>query len=283
MPLTPPFNDGPSNEVDYRDADVISGSSLGDTNQFRQGIELRDEYYFMGSVKIHSGYPNHEIVQHEFGQSKVPLTDDNWFVDSDTYGPDSFIISDPDTEGSMRVSDPVYPKVKGNSHISFETSMDGVLEPLVIRAAIIFDDEENYYGSRRAKATLVDGNQDKDSSQDRIVSIYELNDGPNRSTYSDAADTLGSVVMPREFDPTPNVQTPWKDGRTYTGVLLSSKMDRDVLLALDQMEPTQENYVGMTQKSTTSGFSFDTMFGTDSLAFGGFYFVSSSVSLPPET
>lgn len=283
MPSAPPFNDSAVVNINYRQAHSVSGSDTNLTDQFRQGIELRDNFYFLGAVKIHSGFPQHELAQNKFGQARPALVDENWYYDLDTYGPDTFLRSNPLTDGALRSCESVFPKANRNLSLAYESSMDGVLEPIVIRARACFYDSEDYKDSRNIFGRLADGNDNADGRNDQIVSVYELNIRANEAPFLDQVGSIGNVSLPGVVDLTPNKIIPWSDNIVSSGSIASTNMDPDMRSKVLSLGSYQDNYVPLSRKSMPSGFSFDTAEGTDSIAFGGYYYISSSVSRPPTT
>ena len=89
-----PFDDSFSKKSDFRLATAISGNNLGNIENYRQGVEIRnDSDLYLGAVKIHAGYPNHELPQNEFGQPKSDVTKETWFLEIDAFDVVSFISS----------------------------------------------------------------------------------------------------------------------------------------------------------------------------------------------
>ncbi len=281
MPATPPFNDTKVVSINYRQAHVVSGSDLKLTDQFRQGIELRDNFYFMGAVKIHSGFPNHVLPQNIFGQVRPSLTDENWYFDLDTYGPDTYLQSHPLTNGAVRSCESTYPRISQNPLPTFEYAMDGVLEPVTIRARACFNDPEDFKETRNIFVRLADGNDIADGRNDQIVSVYEIAFKQNEAPFVDQVGSIGNVTLPGLVDLTPNRIIPWIDNPIASGSITSLNMGSDMASKVNALGSRQDNYVPLSRKAMTSGFSFDTAEGTDSIAFGGYYYISSSVSRPP--
>ncbi len=280
---TSPFNDTTIIRPDYRTAHSVSGSDTSAFDQFRQGIELKGSFYFMGAVKIHSGFPEHILAQNKFGQVRAPLVDQDWYYDLDTYGPDTYIQSHPLTDGALRSCDSVFPKVNKNPATTFQFSVDGVLEPLVIRARVSFQASASYKDVRNIFVRLADGNDIGDGRNDQIVSVFELKENvrANEAAFLDQVGSLGNVTLPGIVDLTPNRIIPWIDDPIASGSITSTRMDSDFRSKVLSLGSRQDNYVPISKKAMTSGFSFDTKEGTDSIAFGGFYYISSSVSRPP--
>lgn len=285
MLVVEPFNDEKPATQDYRTATTVSGSDLGETNVYRQGIELTmPAHYFMGSVKISSGYLNHLLPQQHFGQTRQSISDETWFLDIDTYNPLTFINLKHDTSSTSSVLhsyEGSFPVISSNDGITPDIALDGILEPLTIRPRASFFSVESPFESHDLHASMTAGNEDKDGSSDRIEDVYELSSAPNMSTFLDSADTIGSAVVVGDYEPVKNVIVPWADSIISSGSLFSANMDPDLRAALTVLGSFQDSLVPPNSKSTTSGFSYDTAAGTDSLAFGGFFYVSSSVSLPP--
>ncbi len=281
MPSVPPFNDSAVVQINYRQAHVVSGSDLQSTDQFRQGVELRGNFYLMGAVKIHSGFPEHQLIQNKFGQSRAPLVDENWYYDLDTYGPDTYLRSNPVTDGALRSCESTFLRVNRNPPTSFAFAMDGVLEPIVIKARASLYETEDFKESRNIFVRLADGNDITDGRNDQIVSVYELNSRPNEAAFLDQVGSIGNVTLPGVVDLTPNRIVPWSDNPIASGSLASTNMDSDFRSKVLSLGSRQDNYVPTNKKSMPSGFSFDTSEGTDSIAFGGYYYISSSVSRPP--
>lgn len=286
MPSIIPFDDSTTVDINFRSASVLSGSNLGDTEQFRQGIELRNENdHYQGTVKIHAGYPRHELPQNQFGQTRPAIAEENWFLEIDAFDAVNFISyrnnSNVVTASALTAYDGTFPRISSNAGSTYNESMDGTLEPFTIRARASFFSVEGPFESHDIHAVLADGNEEKGGSNDQVITVYELDNRPNASTFLDSADVIGNVAVMGDYEPNLNAIIPWPDTPISSGSLVSNNMDTQLRSVVQQLGSWQDNYVPSNKKSMPSGFVYDTAEGTDSLAFGGFYYISSSVSSPP--
>lgn len=285
MPAVPPFNDTKDNITTFRSARSVSGSDLSAIDPYRQGIELQtSNQYYLGTVKIHSGYPDHELPQTEFGQSEVRIEDANWYHEVDTFDVLSFMGYRSETgmtSSVLHTYNGTFPRISSNAGRQPDVAMDGALEPFAIRSRASFFTIEAPFESHDVKGSITDGNEEKDGSCDQIVTVYELNNNPNESTFLDSADTIGQMMIVGDFEPAPNHIIPWRDRLTSSGSLISSNMDSALAAIVQALGSAQENYIPEGRRSMPTGFIYETREGTDSLAFGGFTYFSASVSLPP--
>lgn len=217
-------------------ASVINSSSISTINfdSYRQGVELKlTKHYDSGLVKIHAGEPQHVIRQNAVGLSRFQT---DKFYDYDKYNPATFI----NTHYIEEVND-------NESYVA-----DGALEPFVIRKKTSNDD-------RSVKGMLQNGNEAAGSS-DLIVHVYERSNN--------------TVVLFKDFQEITTSKTktnPFADIRLIRNNP-SNIQENDVINALSLMSGSTEGYISYDKRSSVSGFVYDSVQGTDSVAFGGMTF-----------
>lgn len=257
-----PFDEHNAAELNYRSAISITGSNLTQYDVYRQGVELTlPAHYYMGSAKVSSGFTDHLVPQMHFGQLRQQLNEETWHLDIDAS--DAILLI---------TSSNVLAEASNGNNTPQNTIFDGVLEPLTIRSVI--SNLRVAYEIHSMHGLFVAGNEEKDKSTDTVEDIYEFNNSTNNATFADI--TVYDIITSSFAY---NAIIPWADSIISSGSLQSTNMDitfRDTVLMLGS---TQDTFIPKNKKSMTSGFIYDSAPGTDSLAFGGFFYVSSSVYL----
>ena len=173
MAITP-FNEAPEKPRSFR---TVQTNASGDMNtseidSYRQGVELtQDKHFEMGIVKLHAGYDNHEVPQTVFGQLTKYAHDPIAFEDANRFDSQAYLESQ--VSSSNLIGQIAYPiKVGDPLHVG-HGQLDGVLEPLTIRARVGFfsiEDRESHsvYGD------LQDGAIDINGASSRISQFYDM-------------------------------------------------------------------------------------------------------------
>jgi hypothetical protein len=273
-----PFDE--AKDVPKKNVVTFSGSNLSAVDPYRQGIELQtEEQYYQGLVKIHSGYPEHKLPQVIFGQEDTSVVNENWYQEVDTFSVLPFIefdTKDPSI-AALRPFNGAFTRTSSSIGDRFDEIYDGVLEPLSIRSKLTRLDVVH-----SSKASSIEGNERRqDGSSDSIAIVYSLINSPNLAAFVDSMKSRGSTAFHEDFEPLSNILRPWIDERDIVGSVIAPHADPYMISIILSLNMMRDNLSPPDRKSTTCGFVYDTAAGTDSLSFGGFTHISSSVSLPP--
>lgn len=266
------FDEGPKVTVK-----VLSGSGTGsiDTSKidaFRQGVELTQQKYFdAGMAKIHAGEPGHVLRKNTFGMDKNFFPNPQ-YQDLDLFDPVRFIQIQADysylTDNLF-----TFPIITGDSNQLESFNINGVIEPLAIRAPAAFSSTDMPHESHAIRGMIVGGNSDQSLASSQVVSIDYFRVSSNIA-YLDNVDMLGSMgVSTGYFKFEKLYNKPFEDARYPRNVdLLSRGSSMDGALSI--MSGSTENYISFKQRAQTAGWDYDTTVttGTDSIAFGGMTF-----------
>jgi hypothetical protein len=272
----PPFNDTKTVLVHWTDVRIsyATGTDTSNYDQFRQGVELTmPQYYYEGTVKIHSGEEMHQIKQCTFGQSKIRVSPYPRFEEVDNWNPVTYVkfdhVIDPDT--LLRVYRNTFPAIVGDIDRYEFLNGDGALEPFALR-----EKSNNYsidipFFAHDCKASFEEGNPNYLLACDRIVNKYTPVDELSLTNYFDSTDTaVGGGIIEGYVSPEISFAGPVRDNKQGTTIKLSANMSGDMIDAMRDMFPPDDAYCSSDQIIMTSGFVHDfSRFGTDSIAFGG--------------
>lgn len=283
-----------------------SSISTTDIDQFRQGVELTQNKHTLGMVKISAGTPGHVVQPLSFGVSNIDLIPTDNFKELNTFDPVTYL--DVMNQSSGFPEDYyTFPIVTGDTNHAENYLMNGIIEPLTIRAVASFFSIEFPFESHAVRGTLMGGNTDVlYGSSDQILTVdyypKRMARPPafmsgsvisgsaasyppykaflNEDWYLDAFETMQmstSSVSPRQtnayFDTKLNTLVSFDDTKVYLKELgiSAEKQGNDLALFLLSLTGSTENYIPPGKKSATTGFVFDNngYAGTDSIAFGG--------------
>lgn len=238
MTITP-FDD--SQQKDRRRATHNARTSTSELDQFRQGVELtQTKHYAQGMVKIHAGFNGqtgvHTVPTFVYGQTQKVFLDETYHCDVLPTSPATYVNE------SVSLTD--YVVDKGTDLDVHVDIFDGVIEPFHIRDVVALRRE--FKGiERKVCAALGEGNvKDRDSS-DVYVEVVRFDDlYVGSAAMRDNVDTTGGLVTVVESGSTSTRRaSPFKENYPPKGVIMSAKMERDLVGALSRMSPATENYV----------------------------------------
>lgn len=293
------------NEVAYDEGPIVRSRFAGinsssiDTSAFdafRQGVEITQEKHTLGSFKISAGTAGHIVKPVSYGVNSFDIISTGSFVEVEYFDPVSYLrLQEPGTTYSKVVT---FPIITSDSNQAENYVLNGIIEPLSIRPVISFFSIEWPYESRAFRGQLMGGNDNKITfSSDRVLSVdyrptklvplkvlasasIEPRAYVNRALYLDAFETTksGSSASAQQtlgyiHDDT-NYIDAFKDEVGGIGSYLKNlgiteaTHGADMMLVFQSMTGSSENYVPPSKKSATSGFVYDTISGTDSIAFG---------------
>jgi len=286
-----------------------SSISTSEVDQFRQGVELTQNKHTLGMVKISAGTPGHMVQPLSFGVSNIDLISSEFFKELNTFDPITYL--DVMNQSSGFPEDYyTFPIVTGDTNHAENYLMNGIIEPLTIRAIASFFSIEFPFESHAVRGTLMGGNSDLlYGSSDQILTVdyypKRMANPPafmsgsvisgsaaayppykaflNEDWYLDAFETLKistSSISPRQtnayLDTKLNTQISFDDTKVYLKELGVSveKQGNELAMFLLSLTDSTENYIPPGKKSATTGFVFDNngYAGTDSIAFGGMTF-----------
>lgn len=276
------FNEGPRVKTKYAAFNSSSISTEGIDN-FRQGVELTQNKHVVGNYKISAGTPGHIINPLSFGVDNIDILAENYYKELDVFDPIAYIKAQ---EKNLIEDSFMFPIVTNDVNQSENYILNGIIEPLTIRAVASFFSIEFPFEAHATRGTLMAGNTDQlYGSSDRVLTVDYRPDV--LSTVDDRRyintdyflDAFGSIDpnnsgLPREvgyFDTVLNTTTPFVDDTIHCDIvgMIAEDYGTDMIALIKQMSPVEENYITSKMKSSTSGFVYDGFAGTDSLAFGG--------------
>jgi hypothetical protein len=271
------FDEGPLVVKNYVG---INSSSISTKliDQFRQGIEITQEKYAVnGMVKIYAGTPGHIINPEPYGINKLNIVSENSYIEIDYFNPISYIKAQ---EPGKKIEDIItFPIIVSDCNQQENYILNGIIEPLTIRAVISFFSIEFPFESHGVKGSLMGGNLDsRFASSEQVLTVNKSPDFNNEKYYLDAFEVTSTEFgIPMQsigyISEKYSHTTPYDDNTSYLRSLgIANKTHgEDMVIAINAMNSSTENYVPPGKKSSSTGFFYDNMSlaGTDSIAFGG--------------
>lgn len=300
------FDEGPRVYTKYAS---VNSSSIDTSaiDQYRQGVEITQEKYVAGLVKISAGTAGHIIKPRSYGDNDVGVISTSNFVEIDYFDPIEYLrLQEP---GSNITKVITFPIVTNDSNQKENYILNGIIEPLSIRPVASFYSIEFPFESRAVRGAYMGGNTDafkfssdevltvdyvpKNLVQEKTV-LFSSSLGwltssfkggqsfENKAWFLDSSESLlsGSNISPEtgipqfgngNLNPNLNFVRPFDDSKTYlqTLGLSAEKHGQDIINAFKLMsDKNDDNYVPFEKKSATAGFVYN-VGGTDSIAFGG--------------
>lgn len=253
-----------TNPVNSVVSNVIVTSEI---DAYRQGVEITQFKHFdAGMVKIHAGEQGHILRRNRGGMDRNHHTM-NAFVETSRIDPATHLL----VGGTIIDADMLDGKI-----------LDGVLEPLTIRAVAGFFSVDGKYDAHGIYGSMMAGGEDSDKSSAQIVTVFEYDAEPTPPRFLDmvsAMTAISGTAMRHAYDVNPIHIKPFIDRRdtledTNMNVhqTAMSYAGTPVAAAIRLMSGSRDNgYVSTRQISATCGWVYDnvTGIGTDSIAFGG--------------
>lgn len=229
---------------------------------YRQGVELTLPGFFgEGIAKIWSGYPNHQVIQHEFGE--VTITDPTTpFEERRKFATTDYLISG--SRGQRKAYDFLTRK-------QIARTLDGAIEPLMHRSGSVDGFPVLVQGP---KGELESGNPTAFGDTDRIVDEFVPARTGSMFAFVDGTDVIRrrTYVSGTNRVPSRRKIFPYADAfPAKPGIALPSSASVAFISARNQMSGSDQNSrLGNNARAMTAGFVYDgASSGTDSLAFGG--------------
>jgi hypothetical protein len=267
------FDETPHNRVlvTAHDSSSIDTSAI---DGYRQGIEIRSMKHFdAGTIKIHAGEPGHFVKPSTYGLNSV-YYDKGPFRDAGGRDPVQFLGAStrPDRQVTAQPFISV-PPLELDSRAFDRFLYDGVLDFLGARRRSEFLSTDSPEDARGVFGEMQDGNVDETGASDQVVSIYEFQPLIHQRPFFDAPELLDNrwPTGNRAVN-TKATLVPFDDARFLRNVTTSSTTyPSEMTQALSLMTGSSDNFVSDKQRSSTSGWDYDSnsAIGTDSIAFGG--------------
>lgn len=264
-----------------------SSINVSTSDAFKQGVEINSQKaYDAGWVKIYSGEPGHILKQTSFGMQNRSLPPGGTpFADKSLLSPTLLInaapIILPNSQGSL-----LEIIVVGDNDCINVNSLDGIIEPFAIRAKLENSNLEFPFPAHEVFGSVMDGNLDFRHACDQVKTVDEFEPRLSNAIFDDSntandinlwngKSSLNATVTQQSTRP------PFFDVSRFEGEVLffdyvaastiNSPDSGSIIVALEAMNGSSDNYVPPIKRAATSGYTYDFggFPGTDSLAFGG--------------
>jgi hypothetical protein len=289
------YDEGPTVKLKYSRAVNTSSIDTRAFDAYRQGVEITLEKHTLGCFKISAGTAGHIVKPLSYGINEYDIVSTGSFVEIDYFDPAKYLLSQ--EPGSTYAKAITFPIITADSNQAENYVLNGVIEPLTIRPVISFFSIEWPHESHAFRGQLMGGNPNKISlSSDRVLSVdyrptklvplkvlpsssFDVKAYVNNELYLDAFETTKSGSGDAQqtlgyVHGDLNYIDPYADGVGGVGAYLrglgvtAESHGQDMVSALTAMSASTENYIPPNKKSATSGFVYNSICGTDSIAFG---------------
>jgi len=267
------YDDGP---IQLTNKTVVTSSISGSLNNLSssypwvQGVEItKQAQYDAGVVKIWSGDPQHQLKPCVFGQDRnfdLKPT----FVDADLFNPIEWIKAQ---DESSPLWDKIFtfPIITGDNDQIENYNFNGIIEPLTIRPLVAFYSIDAPLEAHSVKGTVMDGNVNQIGGSERIYTVDYFQPTQQITGYLDIIDIIEGHPLNGYFEHDFSALLPFVDQRLLRNTVDTAPMSSDMIIALNSMTGSTDNYVCYNQRSATCGWYYDNnaSVGTDSLVYGG--------------
>lgn len=277
------FDEGP--EIPEPQVIVINSSSLPTTevDAYRQGVEItHSRHYGTGLVKTHSGEPGHRMLRINYGQGTTRNASDRSFTEASLTNTINLIAQGTLPDAFSSASLDAYPILTRDDD-SLIKSMDGVIEPLEIRKAVMLEREfpreaHAFYGS------VMNGNENFKLASDAVVITQPLLQEGN-VPFIDSTDTLGGVqvsgfdqlnaddvsINPFADRSVPKQFEKQRTSQVFIDYHVEDPEMQQAMYTLQQSSRNVDDYVNDDDSAYSTGWSWQTTGNNqiDSIAFGG--------------
>lgn len=257
------------NTNQWSSATVRTGSDTSEIDGFRQGVELiSPKDYYTGIVKIHSGYPDHQIPTIDFGQQRIRTDQSQLFKEVSTYNVYSYINRRQSFSSASEIQ-----AFSGSRAIVFtdidsikSMNYDGVIEPLVIRRDIPKFAIEQRVLSHVIKGDFAAGNCDLRLSSEHVTNFYDVAKIGSVQFLDSKNYVLGGIGG---YVSASYASASFRDDtQHFNGNLYTANFDEGMKSALYRMTSSDDSYLSYNRRSSSTGFYYSE-YGIDSIAFGG--------------
>lgn len=231
---------------------------------YRQGVEITQFKHFdAGMVKIHAGEQGHVLRVNRGG------------MDRNYHTYDAYV--------EIARIDPVVHLTTGGTVIDNDMldgkTLDGVLEPLTIRAVAGFFSTDGKFAAHGFYGSISGGSEDNEKSAAQIVNLYEFDVSSRVTRYLDMVSSVGDIATSHAHDHNPVTIKPFvdrsdilEDATMSTHLSAMTYAGTGIAAALRLMSGSRDmGHIAPREISATCGWTYDNVggVGTDSIAFGG--------------
>jgi hypothetical protein len=270
------FDEGPL--IIQRSIGINSSSiSTKEIDKYRQGVEITQEKYTTGLVKISAGTSGHIIRPKAYGINDLDIISENSYIEIDYFNPKEYIEAQEPGKTLKKVI--TFPIITSDENQAENYSFNGIIEPLSIRPVASFFSIEFPFESHAVRGALMNGNSDsRFASSEQVLSVDYFGEFNKEKYYLDAFQTVASgsgVPLTTIGYVSENYShvKPFDDNKIYLKSLGIKKETHgsDMVEVFLKMTGSTGNYVAPDKKSATTGFIYDNIgaAGIDSIAFGG--------------
>lgn len=259
-----PFSEDSNNSLIVSASHSSNSIDTTPWDSYRQGVELtREGYYFKGIVKIHSGEPNHQIPQRQFGeQLESEIFPIQAFRDCDNVTSAIIMSATVVLTGARPMTG--YPQAVFKTTIQNETNIfNGVIEPLSIRTVPKISGTFQPIKDHLIQGNVESANFNRTSHSDRIIPVVKFSDKTvGLGFFEDSSITFNRIPK--------NARTTnfFVDSQIKSGVILSLSMSTTMSSYVLSGSPASDNYVADGYQRPSNGYYWGATLGADSLAFG---------------
>jgi hypothetical protein len=256
---------------------VTGSMDTREIDAYRQGVELTcPRHYCAGTIKIFSGDPNHQpkrIVAYGTNVSRrITSERETFFNEYKT-----------DNVDTIDVIGLIQPSMIGTFNQPEQYSLDGVLQPLGVIPFCAYPTNVQY-DPHACRGGFMAGNEDNWRASEQLLTVSEFNDEKTFNiSFNDEIEYFGvgsfKLQTAHSLLGPASLLLPFYDVDRYGGERLHNEFMSGSALASNEHAidraliamtgSSSENYVSPTKVSACSGFVYDCVAGTDSIAFGG--------------
>lgn len=260
------FDEGPVLHLSQSTDSSRSGIDTTMIDGFRQGVEITlTKHYTSGTAKIYAGEQGHVVRQNNVGLTRTFVLPDVGFTDMQTF----------DAAAYVSTSNTSYPIIigDGEQQIGRNGVLDGIIEPLTIRAKVGFFSIDVPFEAHDVRGTFGGGNSNQFGASEQVLFIDYVDQSTDAKEFVDLVDMFeGKVPLNGYFNVEQVQLLPFSD-ESRTAQSISSAHDASMQSALTAMvSGSTENFIQQNQRSASAGWYYDngtSPRGTDSIAFGG--------------
>lgn len=248
----------------------VNTSSINTTlvDSYRQGVEITQLKHFdAGLAKIHAGEPGHVLRKNAYGMDRHTMMQDA-FQEIDYFDPVKFLEAQ-STNSPLLSNIITFPIITGDNDQIENYYFDGSVEPFPIREVIAFFSIDVPFKPRGIKGMLMAGNSDSALRSDRVMTVDYIEQSKHQIPFLDLVDLFNDTPLNGYFTFDASSFEPFEDARYIRNTYGENIYDDALISVLSPMTGSTDNYISFKQKSATTGWVYDSISGTDSLAFGG--------------
>jgi hypothetical protein len=271
------FDEGPVVRKKYIGVNSSSIDTRG-IDAFRQGVEITQEKYSVGMVKISAGTAGHIVEPKCYGINDLDIISKDAYYEIEYFNPVRY-LSVGGVGGRNIEKIFTFPIITSDENQAQNRSFNGIIEPLSIRPVASHFSIEFPFESHSTKGSMMGGNSDvRYGASEQVLTVDYYPDLVNEDFYLDAFESIssGSSVPASSIyyvNHNFNHDPPFNDTLVYveTYGISEKKCGADMYKAIIALSGSTGDYIPPGKKSGTAGFVYDNIgrSGTDSIAFGG--------------